>query len=310
MTGEEQKLVMLNILFRFADFCERNGLAYFLDAGTLLGAVRHKGYIPWDDDIDVNMPYEDYVKFIAMTKEKKGYMEDHLLVEYPTDTIYPFLKISDVRTILVEFPNKYPMEVGVYIDIFPKVGIANDSTSTKLVCKTSYFLHLCQWFNKFSIYAWKNNGNWGKKIIAAVGRKLIVKPNIPVKLQERFISQYARRHPLNQCKYVTTLTNGEYVNRCPKEVFADYIYLDFENKKFRAPKDYNTYLPCLYGASFMQLPPKEKRRVHNTIVYFKNREGKNDINNELERNDIKLNNCDTIETGGGQSSCKHYSSCI
>ena len=72
MTENEQKQVMLNILSFFADFCEDNGLNYFLDAGTLLGAVRHKGYIPWDDDIDVNMPRKDYDRFVQIVRNNNG----------------------------------------------------------------------------------------------------------------------------------------------------------------------------------------------------------------------------------------------
>ena len=118
MTLDEQKRVMLNILVEFAKFCDEHDLMYYLDAGTLIGAVRHKGFIPWDDDIDVNMPQKDYDKFIELTRNSKGYLSEHIQVEYPENTIYSFLKISDDRTILVEFPAQNPMEVGVYIDVF------------------------------------------------------------------------------------------------------------------------------------------------------------------------------------------------
>ena len=71
MTLDEQKKVMLNILVEFAKFCDEHNLRYYLDAGTLIGAVRHKGFIPWDDDIDVNMPQKDYDKFIEEYDEEK-----------------------------------------------------------------------------------------------------------------------------------------------------------------------------------------------------------------------------------------------
>ena len=78
MTLDEQKFVMLNILKEFANFCDQHGLMYYLDAGTLIGAVRHKGFIPWDDDIDINMPQVDYDRFIALTKKQSGYISEHL----------------------------------------------------------------------------------------------------------------------------------------------------------------------------------------------------------------------------------------
>ena len=78
ITLDEQKKVMLNILVEFANFCDEHNLTYYLDAGTLIGAVRHKGFIPWDDDIDVDMPQKDYDKFIELTRKLEGYLTDHL----------------------------------------------------------------------------------------------------------------------------------------------------------------------------------------------------------------------------------------
>lgn len=288
MTRDEQKEVMLNILFEFAQYCEKHNLRYFLDAGTLLGAVRHKGYIPWDDDVDVNMPMEDYDKFIALTRENDGHLNKHLVVKYPEDTIYPFLKIEDDRTILVEFPDKNPMEVGVYMDVFPKVGIKDDGVATKMVCTLSALCGYIQWFNKFSIYAWKTKGNRVQKIIAALGRVLIKDSNIPVRWQNRLIHRNIDKNPLAKCKYVTTLTNGEFVKRADKHCFDDYLMMTFENKKFRVPVGYKEYLPCLYGAMYMQLPPVEKRRVHNTIIFWKSKTLRKAVLAEIEKNDVSI----------------------
>ena len=134
MTRYEQKLVMLQILKKFADFCENNKLSYFIDQENCLGAVRHQGYIPWDDDIDVNMPIDDYDKFVQLTKENHGFLSGHLRVEYPEETIYPFLKISDDRTILVEFPQKYPMEVGDILMCFLKLGLSMINLGQNIFC--------------------------------------------------------------------------------------------------------------------------------------------------------------------------------
>lgn len=282
MTQQEQKEVMLNILNTFARFCEQNGLSYFLDAGTLLGAVRHKGYIPWDDDIDVNMPRKDYDQFIQIVKNKNGYIYNNLKVEFPEDTIYPFLKISDDRTILVEFPDKNPMEVGVYIDVFSKDGILNDSLRQRILCKISELYGLFLWFNKFSIYAWKNKGGPLKKCIALLGRILIKDPNLPLRLQNKLIQKNLKRHPLDQCEYVTTLTNGEFHKKAPKECFDDYEMMEFEGKKFRVPIGYDIYLRCLYPGDYMQLPPENKRIKHDTIIYWKSKEDKQMFFEELK----------------------------
>lgn len=270
MTLDEQKKVMLNILKEFASFCDRNNLSYYLDAGTLIGAVRHKGYIPWDDDIDVNMPQKDYDRFIELTKKNNGYLSDHLLVEYPEDTVYTFLKISDERTILVEFPDTNPMEVGVYMDIFPKYGVKDKSWKSKLLCKISEKLALLHWFNKYSVNAWQRPGNSSiKKIIAKIAKALTWNDAWATKLQNKMMHRYAKNHPLEECSYVTTLTYGEFHKMAPKECFDGYQMLDFEGCQFKGPKDYDTYLHCLYKGDYMQLPPEDKREVHITEVFWK-----------------------------------------
>ena len=270
MTLDEQKKVMLNILKKFASFCDRNNLSYYLDAGSLIGAVRHKGYIPWDDDIDVNMPQKDYDRFIELTKKSNGYLSDHLLVEYPEDTVYTFLKISDERTILVEFPDTNPMEVGVYMDIFPKYGVKDKSWKSKLLCKISEKLALLHWFNKYSVNAWQRPGNSSiKKIIAKIAKAITWNDAWATKLQNKMMHRYAKNHPLEECSYVTTLTYGEFHKMAPKECFDGYQMLDFEGCQFKGPKDYDTYLHCLYKGDYMQLPPEDKREVHITEVYWK-----------------------------------------
>ena len=270
MTLVEHKKVMLNILIEFAKFCDEHHLMYYLDAGTLIGAVRHKGFIPWDDDIDVSMPQKDYDAFVELTRKNKGYLCNHLQVEYPESTIYPFIKITDNRTVLIEFPDKNPMKVGVYIDVFPKYGIEDKKLSTKLLCRACHYLGLAHWFNKYSIIAWSRPGNnVVKKIIAWIGKGTVKDSRLPIKLQNKLMHQYARRHPLEKCKYVTTLTNGEYHKLAPKECFDGYQWLEFEGMLFKGPTDYDMYLKCLYKGDYMQLPPVNQRTHHNVEVFWK-----------------------------------------
>jgi len=270
MTLGEQKFVMLNILKEFVAFCDRHELMYYLDAGTLIGAVRHKGFIPWDDDIDINMPQVDYDRFVELAKQSEGYISEHLRVEFPEETIYPFLKISDDRTILVEFPDKNPMEVGVYMDVFPKYGIKDKSWRSKWLCNTTNVLGLIHWFNKYSIYAWtRPEHNVLKRLIAFVGQHTVKDSIWAVKVQSWIMHRYAKRNPLSVCQFVTTLTNGEYHKLAPKECFDGFLWLEFEGCLFKGPKDFDTYLRCLYKGDYMQLPPAEKRYHHATEVYWK-----------------------------------------
>lgn len=271
MTSEEQKQVMLNILIEFSKFCDEHNLMYFLDAGTLIGAVRHNGFIPWDDDIDVNMPQVDYDKFIELTRLSNGYLTGNIRVEYPEDSIYPFLKISDIRTVLIEYPERYPLEVGVYMDIFPKYGIENKNWKSKLLCKCTESLWLLHHFNRYLIYEWAMPGqNILKKLVSWTFSFFFKDSMIAVKLQDTIMHKYARRHPIDKCKYVTTLTNGEYQKLAPRRCFDGFQWLEFEGMRFKGPIDYDTYLHCLYKGDYMQLPPKDKRICHNTLAYWKN----------------------------------------
>lgn len=270
MTLDEQKQVMLNMLKEFSKFCDKHNLMYYLDAGTLIGAVRHKGYIPWDDDIDVNMPQIDYDKFCQMMRERNCHLTSNIIVEFPDTTLYPYLKISDTRTLLIEFPHKNPMEVGVYIDVFPKYGILDKSWRSKLICSISGNLDLLHWFNVYTIKAWKRSEhNIFKRIIAIIADFCIVHPHWPVVLQNWILHKYAQKYPLSECKYVTTLTNGEFHKLAPKECFDGYQILEFEGFLFKGPKDYDTYLHCLYKGDYMQLPPEDKRMHHETEAYWK-----------------------------------------
>ncbi len=279
----EQKEIMLRILVDFANFCELNKLNYHLDAGTLIGAVRHNGFIPWDDDIDVGMPRKDFDTFIELMRQQNDRLSEHIILEYPENTIYPFLKIADDRTVLVEFPNKYPMDCSVYIDVFAKDGIKDSSLKSKWLCKKSEMLGLIHWFNHFSIFAWKEKGNVIQKIIAFFGRVFFKNSNWAIYVQNRLIQRNAKKHPVEGCKYVTTLTNGEFHKIAPKECFDSYIMSDFEGKKFKIPVGYDRYLHCLYKGNYMQLPPEDKRVHHDTIVCWKSEEAKKDYYQELSK---------------------------
>lgn len=123
-----------DLLKIFIDFCDKNKLTYFLVGGTLLGAIRHKGFIPWDDDIDVAMPREDYDKFIVLASKHFTKDKDVFFQNYRTDKYYPYVfsKLRDSNTTFIEKIYKHvDMNHGVYIDIFPIDGISKNSNEKK-----------------------------------------------------------------------------------------------------------------------------------------------------------------------------------
>ena len=120
----EIKKIELDILRAFRSFCEKNSLRYFLAYGTLLGAVRHGGFIPWDDDIDVAMPRTDYERFLKEFRDERYEVYDLSKKGY----FYPFAKLCDTTTVLIE-EMSVKNSIGVYIDIFPMDGIADNDQS-------------------------------------------------------------------------------------------------------------------------------------------------------------------------------------
>lgn len=267
---KEHQAIMLNIISEFASFCDKHGLDYFLDAGTLLGAVRHRGFIPWDNDADVCMRKPDFDKFIALM-EKSGYMiNEYLKVEKPENSIHAFYKICDIRTKLIEYPDGVtPFEYHVYIDLFEKIGLPNNNWKAKRVCKKSERLGLWHWFYKRTIYKWAKSNKLIKRIIGKFEVRFVNNKNRAYLRQRKLISKVCDKYPYDQCKYVTTLTNGEYHRRCKRENFDSYVFLDFENQKFKCPVGYDDWLKVLYGNEYMQLPSKDKITIHNADVSWR-----------------------------------------
>lgn len=261
--------IMLDILVNFADFCEKNDLHYYLDAGTLLGAIRHKGFIPWDNDMDICLMRPDYDRMIELLRGKNYHINDHIVIELPENTIYPFSKIGDTRTSLIEYPESHPLESYVYIDVFPKDGLLDMGFRTKILCKISEKLRLWMWFEKVSVKYWREKKHGLKKLIGFIFFSVTGKHNVPFKLQSKLIRAYSKVHPLKKCGYVTTLVNGEYHRACEKKCFDQRVLLDFEGKKFYGPVGYDRWLKVLYGNNYMDIPPVEKQEVHEIIVTWR-----------------------------------------
>ncbi len=260
MSLTEIRKVQIELLEDFHNFCGKNKLRYFLDAGTLLGAIRHDGFIPWDDDIDVTMPRDDYNKFSTLAKD--GYGNSILL---PAEkSIYTNLKILDRRTKLVEFPLTIKNELGIYIDVYPKDGIPDKSFKSYWLCKKVHLLDLLYWFNKVSIYKWQKSENIIKRMLAFFGR-IIMNDNLrywPLKKTDELATKYE----FDESPYVATIIT-EGMKTCVKRNCFESKLKKFENLMLNIPVGYDEYLQALYG-DYMTPPPPEKRNRHDNIVYW------------------------------------------
>lgn len=260
LTMDEVKKIELQILSTVADICDRNDLPYYLAYGTMLGAVRHKGFIPWDDDIDIFLKRSDYQKLLfALKAQKPEWMS--VLDDSVEGYYYPFAKAVDNRTMAKMEDNVTPH--GIWIDIFPEDNLPENDLERKIFIAYGTFL-------RDTIIAMTTDftsDNLGKKALpkkilnfyaSLVGKK---------KITEQF-NQHALKYINASSKYVACLSTpyGQREMMDAKRVFKRTKFT-FEGEEFFGPEDYDYYLGKLYG-NYMQLPPVEKRRQHNIEAWY------------------------------------------
>ncbi len=260
LSRREIQLRELNILLQVDAFCKEQGLTYYLAGGTLLGAVRHHGFIPWDDDIDICMPRPDYEKFVH---EFQG--AGHLMVKSSSlgNWTLPFAKVRDLDTRVVSvFSDE---EKHLWIDIFPIDGLPADIEEVKKIYKA------CDFYRRLYGVGTARLGE-GQSTFHKYA-KYILKPLVQMyglkKLGRKF-EEIARRHPYESSKYVGAVTWGLYGagERMLKAEYEKAVRVEFEGHEFPAMSCWDSYLTGIYG-DYMTPPPPEKRQTHDMVVYVR-----------------------------------------
>lgn len=248
----------LDLLDLFDRVCGENHLTYFLSGGTLLGAVRHKGFIPWDDDTDVMMPRGDFLKFQELIGgylgDRYGYGSVYVDEEYRR----PWARLWDKETKMVNFSIYDDQTAHIFLDVFPIDGVPTGKFATVLFfrmmrvldasCKMSKrkFLHMTERMGAFKLAIHplfhKIGGHW-----------------FAMQMQ-----RLAMKFPFGKTKYAGVSMTIKYGARekLPYEVFASAVEVEFCGRKLPAPVGWKQYLTALYG-DYMQLPPVEKRDEHH-----------------------------------------------
>lgn len=244
---EEIKELLLNILLDVADFCEKNGIQYYLTYGTLLGAVRHQGFIPWDDDLDIMMPRDDYEKFIHTYSSARFKCVD---VTSDENYFYPFAKVFDNSTLIQE-EIIGSVNFGLYIDVFPIDGLPNNHTNSYL--RNTVFLQKCM-RNKYSPL--NRPRNKIKQVLIHV-TKLLLRP-FSLHFLGKKIDKLAQRTNYAESELVGIIVWGYDYLYFDKNYLGDGIKLQFESHMFNVPLRYSELLTKTYG-DYMKLPPEEKR---------------------------------------------------
>lgn len=263
-TEQEFRSVQVRMLDEVDIFCRENNLRYYLTAGSLLGAVRHKGFIPWDDDIDIMMPRKDYERFIRTYKADKSSV---ISILNEPKYYLAYAKVIDNGSVLVEECDA-DLKIGIYVDVFPLDNVAD-----------SYFVAAV------------------KYKMMAVLRYMVVIKNLQVcesrstlknaflrtlKFFTSFITRYrllqlivflskGKSAELGSTKYVSVISSGiagAKRETYPSEWFAESVDVPFEGLTVKAPKEYHKNLTTRYG-NYMQLPPVEQRVTHHGFEVWK-----------------------------------------
>ena len=271
----EYKNRLLQTFVAFDEFCTTYGLNYFACSGTAIGAVRHKGFIPWDDDIDVLMLRKDYDRLIQLRSHLN---ETHYRIADLGDEgyIYPFAKFYDTNTTLQEYKAFPTCCLGVYVDIFPLDEVPDNIDKVRKA-KVQYE----QLFRDFQNTFFKPSLRWGLSSIyhltfktmfrtlyccnAAKKRKEVLREQF-VKFENNWIKDKGPNLLVHHAIY--SLEREIF----PMEWFDSYIYMPFENYQIRVCSDYDKYLTHLFG-DYMTLPPVEDQVSHHSHYYLNLKEG-------------------------------------
>jgi len=256
----KHKKILFDTLKYFISICEKKRLTYYIAAGSALGAVRHHDMIPWDDDIDIYMPREDYNKLISLKNEINN--EEYNIVSLNDPGYYlPFAKIVNLNTTIWEY-KQYPFIIGIFIDIFPldRINKNREETARLVLQYKSKFYNYLRGIKKYTF------DDFIKSLkvcdIKSFFNKILDITYYRNK-NKRFLSLF-----LNFEKELNNLNEGDFLvafggsygvkEIFKREWFLDYIEIDFADIRVKIPKGYDEYLKHLYG-NYMKLPPKEKQ---------------------------------------------------
>ena len=246
------QLVELEILKEFDAFCKKHDLKYSLYAGTALGAVRHGGFIPWDDDIDVCMTRDDYDKFLKLYRENPI---DGYYLQGTDDPNYEHINFSKLRKNGTKFGTEMDVKlydhVGIFLDIFPFDKVPNDKKKRK-----KFFFNVKLWLVYTRGYAYTK----GSKFLKIVSKLLLLKSRkrqlkIRNKLEKKILSYRTMEKDYSLASLACPASLN---NIFPADVLDDVQQIDFEGTKASIYKDYDSALRITFG-NYMQLPPEEER---------------------------------------------------
>lgn len=263
---EQIKKIEIEILENVIKICDDNELKYSLMDGSLIGVIRHNGFIPWDDDIDIMMPRPDFEKLKEIMVNNPIEGLKYMSSETQEDYYYPFAKVVSTKTEIKEYKLLKIKDYGVFIDIFPIDAVDNNPIKRFIRMKSigilrpileiSYYEEPVS-DSKMKLYFKK----WIALFTKKIGYHKILK----------LINKISKKCDYNHCKLATILYStisskaNKYYN---KEMFEDTIYKTFEDQKVKVIKEYDRYLKDLFG-NYMKLPDEKDRKSNHKFDYIR-----------------------------------------
>lgn len=238
---KEMQKIELDLLLIFDEICKKNSLRYYIDGGTLLGAMCYEGFIPWDDDIDLKMPRPDYEKLLTIANQ----FPDHVSLDIPSaeHCEYTMFKLIDNRTVLIENDGDNKKTTGVYIDILPMDGHPDDTEECKK--HLSELQRLNSLFHSSLVHfkAMKTSNSFASRIKGNIYDVIYT----PWKLYKK-LTNMAKKYQYDRCTYVGLLVEGDAIReRFERKWLDESIELEFEGYMVPAPSEYKRHMEIFYG---------------------------------------------------------------
>ena len=263
---EENRRILLKMLDTFAKYCDEHGIRYTLSGGTLLGAMRHHGFIPWDDDIDINMPRPDIERLYKISKGKIG---EYSIIRPGNDKFTgSFYRIYDNDTVMensLGMKNDRPVYNPVFIDIFPVEGLPKSKLAIRLYYETASILRKMMRVSQRDNVAAKNTRQLilnyiGYYPVRIFGYKRLV----------RWFQKYIQLFDFEKAELVGVMSASKYKTQevIDRKDYVNLIDVEFEGKKYHGPSNYDRYLTQLYG-DYMKMPPLEQQKTHHTFKVYR-----------------------------------------
>lgn len=257
----------LDLALELKNICEQNNLKYFISGGTVLGSVRHSGFIPWDDDIDFAMPRSDYEKLKTIIKNNKS--SRYWLVTYENNQEYnePNMKFVDKDTLLLDETTLIPQKVNVWVDIFPLDGLPSNEKKRQRYFKKLLFLRMIYQFSNIKhINTLREDRKLIERVLIKIAQLIPLNKIFNTKKCLKIIDNYLKNISYEEANYVFV---GMGIHK-EKEIFLKSVYepgqlMDFENEKFIGPHDKKIFLTQFYG-DYLKIPSTDKQIAHKLTV--------------------------------------------